>query len=568
MLAGALENACHLFRAQTGGFWILHDSGSALVLAGPGFGLSADASGLPRLPLARGGPAVTAFVSGQSSVSDRIEGPLRELAGDDSWRGADASVLTLPLTAKGTVVAVLQAVQAYPGDFTESDLRVGETVAPQLALVVRSAVSLSAARRQQMELQRMVQVHHVLAEMVVNGRDVADLVVKLSELLGHPVVFAERGGRVVGSPHECAHGRGKDAVLRSLDELERKAPASLAPAIVQEDVDKWAIAVPITVADELMGCVGVLARTDDLGAVEVRSLQQASLVLALNLAREREVLQVQHRLQSNLVEHLLLTDDEAESIHLLRRLGLEPGTSFRIAQLLLSPIESKLRFSNRFHTQQVRLHRFLMTMLENDWPGTIAVIQGENVLLVLPMTDDADISGLRRRLQPVFDRLRGLAAGGPVQPEFIGVGGVATTMAGAKRSFADAAGIVAARTLLGQRRLVFLEEMGIFRLLNSGATATDVDAFVESSLGPVVRKDGKTGSDWLHFLRVLADCNFSVKLAARRLGVHLSTARYRAARIEQLLGVSLASADARFNLQLALRMLDQRDALGSGRHSA
>jgi purine catabolism regulator len=62
------------------------------------------------------------------------------------------------------------------------------------------------------------------------------------------------------------------------------------------------------------------------------------------------------------------------------------------------------------------------------------------------------------------------------------------------------------------------------------------------------------------FLEELARANFSVKMAARRLGLHVNTAKYRAARIQSLLGVDFADPDVRFSVQLALKI----EALRSG----
>lgn len=48
---------------------------------------------------------------------------------------------------------------------------------------------------------------------------------------------------------------------------------------------------------------------------------------------------------------------------------------------------------------------------------------------------------------------------------------------------------------------------------------------------------------------------FSHKLAARALGIHLNTLRYRLRRVEEKLSVSLQDPEDRFHLELAARIL-------------
>ena len=57
-------------------------------------------------------------------------------------------------------------------------------------------------------------------------------------------------------------------------------------------------------------------------------------------------------------------------------------------------------------------------------------------------------------------------------------------------------------------------------------------------------------------LRTLFDTNFSYKLTAEKLFIHVNTVRYRCDKIALLLAVDLNQPDTRFNLYAAFRVGD------------
>jgi DNA-binding PucR family transcriptional regulator len=173
-----------------------------------------------------------------------------------------------------------------------------------------------------------------------------------------------------------------------------------------------------------------------------------------------------------------------------------------------------------------------------------------------------DAEACVRKLEGV---LRDLAASSPLPADahlFLGIGGEANRPLELRRSLEEAGTVVAARRIVHpERRVVVLEQLGLLGLLARPAGPQDVDRYLDRRLGPLLAYDAEHSSDWTRFASVLVDCNFSVKAAARRLGLHFNTGRYRAARIEELLGIDLSSSADRLDLQLALRLRELREAL-------
>ena len=77
--------------------------------------------------------------------------------------------------------------------------------------------------------------------------------------------------------------------------------------------------------------------------------------------------------------------------------------------------------------------------------------------------------------------------------------------------------------------------------------------FIRVYVEPLERYDDEHNSQLLTSLTTFYDAGFNLHEAARRLDVHVSTLRYRLARVEELLGVDPKVGEARLNIEVALK---------------
>jgi len=103
------------------------------------------------------------------------------------------------------------------------------------------------------------------------------------------------------------------------------------------------------------------------------------------------------------------------------------------------------------------------------------------------------------------------------------------------------------------RRVLSADDLGAGRLLLATSNPAEVERFAEDTLGPLL--DGGD-TDLLKTLDVFFENGRSIRRAATALDVHENTIRYRLGRIEDALGLSVATgADAQLTAQLALLVL-------------
>jgi PucR family transcriptional regulator, purine catabolism regulatory protein len=547
VLEALIEKVGRILDAESGGFMLFDEASGELQLQRPAFGFdSDDLIRAYRVPLSAGGNAVSVFVSGQPYFSNDAPHDARLLQKFVRLYHAER-ILSVPLQVEGRSIGVFHAINKRRGEFTAEDVALLQLIAPQLAVIIQSAHMLRAIRAQEAQLEQVIRIHNALTEMAIGGHDLVDLVARLAELIDARVIVVESGGHSVTAPLNFGPPPAEIELL--IGDILGRTGGDAAPRRLQFG-ELEVVGVPIIAVGEVLGAIVALAPPGALESSAIRTLQQAALVLALSIVKAREVAEVERRLQAGILERLLVAETHEEETTLFHRLGVGPGTTVRLAKVILAGV-ARQPYSERLPAVQSRLLNQLGRLLARTWPGTVPVTRADSIVIVLP---DGGLTerGQRRRLEQVLDMVNS-APSEAVQ--LIAVGSPARNAAELRRSLEETDIVIAAGHLVGDRRVVFVEDLGLLRLLAQPARAADVRRFVAETLGPLDRASESGGShDWIPFLEALVASNFSVKHAAQRVGMHLNTARYRAARIEEKLGIDFDNAEARLNLMVALHL--------------
>jgi sugar diacid utilization regulator/putative methionine-R-sulfoxide reductase with GAF domain len=105
------------------------------------------------------------------------------------------------------------------------------------------------------------------------------------------------------------------------------------------------------------------------------------------------------------------------------------------------------------------------------------------------------------------------------------------------------------------------EELGFYGLMAQAVDPGVLDALAERTLRPLLEADARRHTRYVSTLAAYLGADRRLKPAAAMLHVHVNTLRYRLARIERLLGVELEDVEARFLLELAVRLLRARGGI-------
>jgi DNA-binding PucR family transcriptional regulator len=512
--------------------------------------------GTARLVVRRGqGVAGKVYEEGRPVCVDdydadpRISRDFADIAHADGTRAA----LGAPMHVRGHAIGVAMSWRRSPAVYSEADVQAMTTLANLAAIAVENARLYEAQRltveglrdanrrleSQNEMLRRATEVHDELMRLVLEGVALSELVEGVARLLDADVATLDAGRRAM-----AATGAAGAALQRRMAaRLDARKPAAADERLLVRD---------IAAGGERLGYLGVALRHPP-APLDVVLVEQATIMCALELARERAILQARTRVRGDFLWDLLdgKMADVVEALVWARALRLELPERVRVALVRAqakpgdgsqaeAPPDFALRESLAPFAERVAT--------AHGSEAALAAARGSLIALLLPAADDP-----RACIEAVVDRLCDRFAG----MEFTaGVSSCAAGIGDLPEAYAQAqVALNAAPRTAGCSRVAVLDELGIMRFLLAPGDRGDLRDFARRVLGGVLDYDRDHPSDLTGTIEsyLANDCN--LQRTATAMFVHAKTVRYRLDKVQRIAGLDFALQRDRFEAQLAISIL-------------
>jgi GAF domain-containing protein/sugar diacid utilization regulator len=504
------RTACDLLDYDFCAVFLPTEDGRALVIVGS-HGLSpdyiaqvnADRPILLDVSGAEEAPTSVAFRTGEVVTLEDIEtmpgiGPWGGVAHEQGYR----ALVSVPLRRAGSIVGALNGYRTEPHRFDAVEVGLVTTLGSQVAVALRTAQLRSREQDTIRELRRAEEVHGLLTATALRGEGVSGVAAALAELLARPVLIEDVYGNAL--------------------------------AAVDWDQDDG-VSADVTLGGEVVARVRVGATDAELSRLDVRAVEHATVVTALELMRDRTAAEVEQRLRGSLVADLLSTDgaDMPALLDRARRLGWDlSGDQSLISVRSIDPTAGDARPAT--DRLLAGADRFAATITPRP---LVAVYRGDLLLIASPgATAPGRVSGaaaIARRLVEYLTDARevGKAVAGVTPAVAVReLPDLFRTLRGALDLAADGAG----------NAVIDLRDVAIDHLLLQLDDPERLRAFAVSVLGPALDYDRDHSSELLRTARVLLDRDMDRRSTADALHLHPNTVTQRMRRLEALTGLHLS----------------------------
>lgn len=463
------------------------------------------------------------------------------------------AVVAVPLRAGDSTLGALYGAARTVRRFTPDETGLLLSLADLAAVAVERAGRLERARAEVGELERfgsrtntaltrvryLWECHARLAGLVLDGAGLSTVARATADALDGVLQVRDPGGRPLISTGQLPAGLDEEAVAKAalVVHTDRRP--------VELPGDVWL--APVLAGAEDLGVL-VLHASAPLTAEDVRLLQMAAQTVAALVLIQRGTAAAEGPVHEELLQDLLDRPGRSDrpDRHLLertRRLGVELEQPHVV--VVARPEGGELGRAVAWASS----YAYRMNGLKGVRRGCI--------VLVLPGSDaSAAARQVSAELSPMLGHPVSTGAAGPSA----GAGEVA-------RVYAEAVRCLDALTALdGAGGTASLSELGFLGLLLS--TDHDVDAFIESTVGPVLAYDANRFTELTRTLDAYFDSGGSPTHAAEVLHVHANTVSRRLDRIAELLGPLWQKPDRALEIQMALRLRKARGVLHDRRTEA
>jgi PucR family transcriptional regulator, purine catabolism regulatory protein len=431
----------------------------------------------------------------------------------------------------------------------------------------------------QYELLRQAEaISRDFTDLILSGADIRQIIERLAEILGNPVVLADAAQHVV----ELA---GRGAVLALWEEHARLAHTEVERGRVhQADGDPgtpdgprarggpdeprcmW---VGIWLRHEEWGRVHVLETDRKLDEITGLVLDRAGAALGLALLSGKDAAHLAGRAGSALLADVLAGrhGSVAEFGRRARSLGVDLGRGRLVALVVEATSLAELARRNALaeqERQRIRLgiadeirraasERGCAALVGHDGDRVLAIIAVTGSDPVPPVLDDI-VETAARRIRAA-DASLVLAAGA----------GREVAASSLQRAMEEAVEALSFGRKAGDRRTVHhFAELGTYQLLVRLAQDPELARFVEAELSPLLEHDARSRAKLMPTLRSYLDHAGHKAQTVRALRVQRRTLYARLGRIEAILRRDLDTADTRTRLTLAIQALDLLQDRDSG----
>ncbi|MGH3906870.1 MAG: PucR family transcriptional regulator [Pseudonocardiaceae bacterium] len=440
----------------------------------------------------------------------------------------------------GSIPQELTLIQAL-GAQTSTALYVARLHSRE-AVRVRELSQLTGVLREQGELlSRALLLQEELIDLVLRGKDARTIVEHLGQQIGAPVWLLDADRRVVA---HCSGAREHTVSFPRESELRRvlsghhpdRDPRSVGlatgngvhPFLVQS----------VSTDRETFGYL--MVGSTALRSVDRTTFQGGRLVLALRLLIERSVADAEERAGRDLIQDALL---HRASGHTVAALASRLGYNDDGAAVVLA-VRIRAHGDERDRTESARRRgaSLVREALRTSGRGLVGVISKEIVGIVRP-----EIAQPFAR--QVLDRL---SAAAPELTAWMGISDSRPGLGDLEPAYREALTTLALAER-GMPGMLHFSDLGLHRLIFDAEHTDRVEEHVERWIGPLLRYDEVHNTDLVETLGCYL-AGAGQRGIARRLSIHPSTLKYRLRRIREILRLDFAHPDARFNIELALRL--------------
>jgi len=425
------------------------------------------------------------------------------------------------------------------------------------------------------ELRQSEAILRRFLNLVLVGGDYSDIAQVINEVTGRPVTIVDRfrrvlgqGGRLSESLEQCVieEDRSGERYIGSLLDLDGTSDQRGEPlrhsAVQVGDRTLHSLVQPVEVSGTQLGSIIAWEHERaDLDSRALMAIQHGATVVALKMMETRSLGQVEQQFQNEVLEGLLSerAAAQANAIRLSESLGNPLNPPFTIL-LVGSDVPSHRLLVSRGRQERSyvdsSLHlaeRYIRSYRE----GLSFWRRGPHLIVFYPLGSKdpaAEKESIASMLREVCSRIEAENAPYTVSS---GISRPAEDLGRFRQAYNEAKQSFEVGRALAKDQtstVTHYDDLGLLRLAHVPETSMGIRSYCIDMLGPLVEHDRRSPAQLIETLQVFLESNQNHAEAARKLGIHYNSLRYRLKRIRQLIGDIFEEPQRRLAVEVALHL--------------
>jgi purine catabolism regulator len=445
---------------------------------------------------------------------------------------------------------------------SDAELSFLTTVTQLASIAVEKAKRVRLEQDLAQRLRQTLDISTVLMERVLAEGSMDAIVEVVATVIPFPLIIADLAAdtfTVRRSPapklmgeREWAHTVTQElapefaALLRSCASSGFKVAQSLTVRHGSGTMTIHPVVEPLRVQNEIVGGLIIFPSGEGLDDLDAMVAQAARLALNVQLMRDH----VRFRSEASSLAEVFKTlfagapRHSGELVARARRHGVSLPGPGRLVALGLSN-----EGSHAADAPTAGLHLSLSRTAANLWPGAV-VVADDDLIVFTPVSGKEEPERWGRFVGGMLATVESHCG----VPAIAAESGLARRLSDYREARIECGRVMALARMFGKSGQLSQADFGPFAVLLSAVDQSTARDFVRHTLGAIEDYDARNSSELLLTLTAFLREGCRYQTCANRLGIHVSTLRYRLRRMHEQFAIDLDDPDSLFGLILALRL--------------
>lgn len=422
------------------------------------------------------------------------------------------------------------------------------------AIAVERQRQLEAERRAAERLQQALHVHTTMLEHVLGGGSVTSLSLMVGDQLPNPVIAVDF------TANQVVAGRSPDPALfddnawqaavagvlsvqitKAAQESLRSALRNTVNLFLDDGQRQFTLRAqiePLMVDHELVGALVLFPVAAPVNELDLLMLESAKFALSVQMMRSFIRFRFETRTQTELLLEVLegRWRDADDIQQRAQRLGISFSTA---QQMIIVDYGAKAREAKNLH------HNVARILQRAGMQATVIIV--DNGLVCLMPAEGERLSKIKRQ---IADDLAHYLGSEPI----LLASGVCRGLADYPAAWERCRRLIEIARSFGRSGPISDQDFGPIPIFVAAVGGEDIRTFVNDSVGALLAHDRKHQTPYLETLTAYLRESCRSQACADAMGVHVTTLRYRLARIQELFGIDVETPERRFATELAIHL--------------
>ncbi len=310
------------------------------------------------------------------------------------------SSISCPLIHDGECIGVfvLDNFDNKPA-LDENDVYLAELISINATIAIINASHYKQMLKEKDSYAYSTFLHNKFTDMVLRGGDISAIATEVSKMLYKEVIVVDSFYNISDYSDNSIYSHG---ILESVHNgFVKNILSDKQSKHYDKDNDFWILYNPIRVNEILLGWVAVISKTDEFTELELITIDKCSTIIALEILKNDELLNMEHSLKGDFLENLISGNSEK----ILDKFSKKYGYNFSNPHRLII-MKFRANEMDQVYLKKLRyLYKKIRKVNLEFFTNSISFLKGNDIVVVYDNLEEVPRDELEKLIKLYEDEI-------------------------------------------------------------------------------------------------------------------------------------------------------------------